>query len=102
MQTVDREKSMPPRKCQIDAGVRLLGEVAWNQVFMRTARSEKAIERGSAEGRKGGVRLSWYLSVLESEGWRGVRRNCPDQYGGIATRSRGRFDGNDLEKAELP
>jgi len=70
MQTVDREKNMPGQECQFGARVRLFGEVAWDQRLKRTARREKAIELGSAEGRKGGVRLSYYLSIPESGGWR--------------------------------
>jgi hypothetical protein len=76
---------MPSQKCHFDAGVRLCPDLTLNQRVTRSGRSSKTFILGACQGSRKGVRLSGYLKSLESTGWRGVRRNFPDQYGGIAT-----------------
>src|SRR5215210_3971632 len=96
------EKVMPSQECHFDAGVRLCVDLTPNQRVTMGRKGSKELVLGSCQSSQKGVRLSGYLSGLESTGWRGVRRNFPDQYGGIATRSHTWGRAGPVETAELP
>src|SRR5215210_7773453 len=96
------EKVMPSQECHFDAGVRLCVDLTPNQRVTMGRKGSKELVLGSCQSSQKGVRLSGYLSGLESTGWRGVRRNFPDQYGGIATSLSGFAVFSRACRAELP